>query len=68
MRVQKLSTVQVLIRVFFVSGSVCLIAALCCAIFLDKDYRSSVKRGSIIPPQSAERSPGILSRCMLDRQ
>lgn len=46
MRVQKLSTVQVLIRVFFVSGSVCLIAALCCAIFLDKDYRSSVKRGS----------------------
>ena len=46
MRVQKLSTVQVLIRVFFVSGSVCLIAALCCAIFLDKDYRSAVKRGS----------------------
>ena len=45
MRVQKLSTVQVLIRVFFLSGSVCLIAALCCAAFLDKGYRSSVKRG-----------------------
>lgn len=45
-RVQKLTAVQVLIRIFFLCGALCLIAMLLCALVFDKDYSSNVKRGS----------------------
>ena len=45
-RVQKLTAVQVLIRIFFLCGAICLIAMLMFALIIDKDYRSNVKHGS----------------------
>ncbi|MGN0699169.1 MAG: hypothetical protein ACI4JV_10520 [Ruminiclostridium sp.] len=45
-RVQKLTAIQVLIRIFFVCGAVCLIAMLLFALVFDKDYHSNVKHGS----------------------
>lgn len=42
-RVQKLTAVQVLIRIFFLCGAICLIAMLMFALIIDKDYRSNVK-------------------------
>lgn len=45
-RVQKLTAIQVLIRIFFLCGAICLIAMLMFALIIDKDYRSNVKHGS----------------------
>mgnify|MGYP000759108218 FL=1 len=49
-RVQKLTAVQVLIRIFFLCGAICLIAMLMFALIIDKDYRSNVKHGSVSFP------------------
>ena len=44
-RVQKLTPVQVVMRVCFLLGALCLIGALICGIYLEKDYKGSVKSG-----------------------
>ncbi len=45
-RIQKLTAVQILIRIFFLCGSLCLIAMLLFALVIDKDYKGNVKHGS----------------------
>lgn len=44
-RVQKLSAVQIVMRICLLLGALCLIGALICGLYLEKDYKSGVKSG-----------------------
>ena len=44
-RVQKLSAIQIVMRICFLLGALCLIGALICGIYLEKDYKCSVRSG-----------------------